>query len=426
LPPVKRLSAIPRFAFCFFFALAARGQDALFSSVALNQTIASQAARTPPPDQPHLGPVQFGVGAYAGTSYNDNINGAEINPEADVISQAGLNLNFSWQATDNSALQFGSSVGYLDYLKYTANSGLEISPNSALTYAVSLDEVVVTMFDQFSFSREVQTEPALANITSLPQYNNNIGLQTEWTPGKWTLMASYSHADNDSTHGNDYLNRSSENLTARAGWRFAESTQAGVEASDALTAYQVQTANNNQNLSVGGYLEWQLRPSIHLTLRGGPVFYEPDSPGASGASSSVGSYYVSVIATHQITDYLSHSLNIERSLQAGANQGSGYVEQLTANYSIDWRLTHHISIGAAVNYTDGQQPLEQFYNYYYIVIPYLLNEDYTQYGEGLHASWQCTDHLSATVNYSHTERTSNLDSRNNTDNTVGLQLNYQF
>lgn len=405
------------------FLLKAHGQDALFSSVSLDESIAARSSL--PPDRPHLGPVQYDLGGYAGVAYDDNINGSQNAPASDVILRTGVNLNLNWSATDHSTLQFATGIGYLDYLKYSGNSGLEVSPNSALIYAISLDEVTLTLFDQFSYSRQVRTEAALANLTILPQLDNNAGVRAEWDPGQLTLLASYGHEIFLSDHANDYLNRSSENFFARVGWRFAEATQAGIEASDALTYYQVAGENNNQNLSVGGYVEWQVRPSLHFTLRGGPAFFEPYSSGATGGSSSFDSYYVSLEATHHLADFLDHSLSIVRNVSPGLNLGSSYIEQLTLNYEISWKLTQRITVTASASYTDGRQPLE-LPDPLFPIFPILVTEHYQQYGGGLKASWRFTDHLSADFSFNHGLRNSNLPDRGYRDNYLSLQLNYAF
>jgi hypothetical protein len=398
---------------------AAEGQDALRSAISLDAVIAAQTSQTVlQPERPHLGPVQLTLGAYAGTSYDDNINGSANNPQSDVLSRAGANLRFDWPATDHSDLQFGTGIGYVNYLRNTRNSGLEISPDSALTYALSLDDVILTLYDQFSYTRQVTTEAALANVATRPQLNNTAGLRVEWNPGQWTLQTGYSHNDNWSDHANDYLNRSSEYFFGRAGWRFAEATQAGVEASGGLTAYQLASQGNSYNVSVGGYVEWQLRPALHFTLRGGPTLYEFSSPGPTGGNSTLNSYYISFEASHQLTDFLSHNLRIERDVQLGANQGSDYVEQLTAGYSLSWALTQRISVGASVTYEDGQQPLGNF--------PFHSIEDYQRYGGGLQATWQFTGHLAGSLSYNHWLRDSNLPDRGYSENSVSFNLNYTF
>ena len=253
---------------------AAHGQDALFNSLSLDQSTADRSTQlvNQSAAQAHWGPVQFSAGASTGFSYDDNLNGSEVDPQSDVVTRAGISLDGFWPATDQSQLQFGTSIGYDEYLRYTGNNGLEISPDSALTYSVSLAEVVVTLFDQLSYTRQVRTEAALANVTTLPQLDNNVGLRAEWDPGHWVWLASYSHDNFWSDAAHEYLNRSSEYLVVRAGWRFAAATQMGLEASDSITDYELDTQNNNQNASLGGYLDWKARPSLTLNLRGGLVF----------------------------------------------------------------------------------------------------------------------------------------------------------
>ena len=163
---------------------AAEGQEALLNAISLDNTIAAQSnvPSAPTPDRPHLGPVQLNLGAYAGLAYNDNINGSQYNAQADEISQTGASLGFDWPATDHSDVQLGTGIGYLHYFKYTSNNGLEINPDSALTYALSLNDVIFTFYDQFSFTRQVTTEAALANESTQPVFNNTAGVRTSGIP----------------------------------------------------------------------------------------------------------------------------------------------------------------------------------------------------------------------------------------------------
>lgn len=413
--------------FFIFMALplcTAEGQEALRNAISLEGSIAAESkTMSLQPDRPHLGPVQLTLGVYAGMIYDDNINESQSDAQSDVISRVGANLGFDWPATEHSELRFGTAIGYLHYFKNTANNGLEVNPNSALTYALSLDDVILTFYDQVSYSRQVTTEGALANVATLPQFDNTIGAKVEWDPGKWTFQTSYGHSIFLSDGGNNYLNHSSEYFFGRAGWRFAEATQAGMEASGSLTAYQLNEQGGNYNYSVGGYVEWQVRPSLHLTLRGGPTFYTFSSQGQSGGNSTLDAYYVSLTATHQLTDFISHSLSINRDVQLGLNQGSDYIEQLAANYTITWALTKRINVGASVSYENGSQPLEHLLFGFF---PVQDTERYHRYGGGLQASWQFTGHLAANLSYNHQLRDSNLSNRNYTENSVSFGLNYAF
>lgn len=406
----------------------AKGQDALFNEIGVQGAINSQQTFVPAPAQPHLGPVLYNLGASAALTYNDNINGAQIGAEADIISQTGINLGLEWQATEHSDLRLNSGIGYLHYFRYAANSGLTVTPGSALDYALSWNNASLTFYDQTSYTREVAAEAAVANVATLPQFGNTAGLLGEWDPEHWTFQTSYSRVINLSDNAHDYLNSTLDEFFGRAGWRFATETQAGVEASGTLTSYQVASQSNNSSYSIGAYLEWLIKPWLEITARGGPTFYDFYSQGQGVANSSLNSYYVSLAINDQITDFLSQNLSVLRSIQLSANPGSQYVEQFTATYALSWAATRRISLDASLNYDDGQQPLVVGYDYLFGIIPVPIEatENYQLYSGSLSASWKFTDHLAASLAYSHTQRDSNLADRSYSSDSVTAQLNYTF
>jgi hypothetical protein len=292
-----------------------------------------------------------------------------------------------------------------------------------LIYAISLDNVKVTLFDQFSYTREVVSEGALANIGTSPQLDNTIGTRVAWNPNQWTFQAGYSHNDYIFGQGGQDLNRSSENFFARGGWLFAEGTEAGLEASDSLTSYEVETQDNSTGISVGAYAKWQLRQSLNLTLRGGPTFYTFNSGGATAGTSDLLSYYVDLEVNQQLTDFLSHQLSIDHSVQPGLNGGSAYIEQLVVTYSAYWALTQRIRLGASFTYENGRQPFP-------VVLPGGIVsqsiEKYELYGVQPQISWQLTGKLSASLVYSYWLRQSNVDGRDYLQNSVSCGFIYTF
>lgn len=405
--------------------LAAQGQDALFSALSLDKSVSMETNSivdlTRP--GPYLGPVQANANVFVGASYNDNINASQTAPQADVILTAGTTLGFIWPVTDQSQVTLGSGISYDNYVRRTENSGFQITPDSALTYSVTIDDWRLTAFNQLSYLREVVTEGALANLSTLPRLENTAGLRAEWDPGKWTFQSGYSHTIYFSEAASaSYLNHSSEDFFFRGGRRFAENTEFGVEASGSLTGYESRLQQDSQSVSFGGYANWQLRPPIQITLRGGPTIYFFDSSGSNSPASTLNSYYVVGQVIHQLTDYISQTLNIERDVQLGLNQGSSFIEELTASYAISWRLTQTVGIGMNVDYEAGNQPLP------FSVGQFILerNENYTRYGGGFQLSWQATDKLSTTLGYSYWDRQSNIAGRSYTDNLVSLGVTYTF
>jgi uncharacterized protein (PEP-CTERM system associated) len=105
------------------------------------------------------------------------------------------------------------------------------------------------------------------------------------------------------------------------------------------------------------------------------------------------------------------------------NAGSAFIEQLTGNYSIDWSLTQHTSLGISLVYENGRQPLPQLL---FGFIQVETVENYWRYGIQPHFSWQVSDKLSASLAYNYWRRHSNLDGRNYEENSVSINLAYAF
>jgi hypothetical protein len=407
--------------------LNAAGQEAVRNAVSVDNILTQN--QNPifelKPDQPHLGPVQFSCGLYAGTEFNDNVFATQSNPQADTLLRGGANLGFYWPATERSVVQFSTGVGYLHYFNHSQIGGVEVTPNSALTWAIDIADCTLSIYDQFSYQQQVLQEASVANTATIPRLDNLVGARADWEPGHWVLLADVSHEDFISTSSqNDYLDRSSENLFGRAGWRFAENTQAGLEASTGLTSYRQPVLNDNTFFSVGGYAEWQARQTLHVTLRGGPTFYHFDSSDSAPAS-DLNTYYIMLNVNHSLTQFISQNLIVSKGVSLGLEAGSSYVDQLTTTYLITLVLTQHISVGANVTYELGNQPL---------LVPtpnaftsaVLETENFSRDGFGANLSWSFTDHLSASIRYNFWQRSSNLPNRGYNQNVASLQLNYNF
>jgi hypothetical protein len=308
------------------------------------------------------------------------------------------------------------------------NDHLEIAPGSALTWSVGYDEATLTLFDQVSYLQSVSTESALTGVAVYPRLENTVGARIDWLPGRWAFALGYSHDDFISTSSQfEYLNRSSEYFFGRAGWRFAERTQLGLEASASFTDYQLPIQPNNKNISFGPYLEWQVTQALDVTLRGGSVIYLFDTPQKSLQGSELDSFYFGLELNQQLTDFLSHRLNVRRDIRQGVNQGSGYIEELTATYAISWALTQRITVGANFIYEHGKQP----YDFPVFIFPFgqvifETVENYDRYGGGPSITWQATDRISASVAYNYWLRQSNLPGLGYSQNSVLFTLKYNF
>ncbi len=185
--------------------------------------------------------------------------------------------------------------------------------------------------------RRWSTEAALSDLATFPHFDNTIGLRASWLPNQWLVEGGYSHNNYFSDSSSlSYLDRSSEYFFGRGAWRFAEVTQAGLEASASLTNYRQSSQNDSWSISLGPYAEWQITQSIYATLRGGPTLYMFESGGSSAQGSDLSSYYLGLQVNQQLTSYLSHHLGIQRDVSLGVNQGGDYIEQFVASYSVSY------------------------------------------------------------------------------------------
>jgi hypothetical protein len=414
-----------------FAGVLARGQDALTSALSLEPifTANQNAPVDLRPDRPHIGPVQLALGFYGRVEANDNINASETNPESDLLLHGGMSLGFLWPATDQSRVNFSGTLGYVHYVRTSENDYVEIRPGSALTWAVGIGDATLTLFDSVSYSQSVATESALSGVVAFPRLENTIGARVDWLPERWAFALSYSHDDFISTSSQfDYVNRASEYFFGRAGWRFAEKTQAGLEASASITEYQLTIQPNNKNISFGPYLEWQVTQALYATLRGGPVIYLFDTPQKSlQGSDKLDSYYFGLEMNQQLTDFLSHRLSVRRDIRQGVNQGSGYIEQLTTDYSISWALTQRISLNGHFAWEHGKQPYDfPIYIFPFGQFIFETVENYDRYGGGPSIAWQATDHISASVSYNYWLRESNLPGLGYAQNSAWFSIQYTF
>ena len=405
-----------------------RSQDALRNALSVDTVLAQPppSTLTPTPDRPHLGPVQVSAGLYAGFEFNDNINGSQLDPKADVLLRGGTSLALAWPATERSELQFDAGLGYLHYWSHPEYGGLEVTPNSALVWEIGLPDGTLSFYDQLSYAEQVSQEATIANVVTLPRLDNVIGARLDWEPGPWVVEGSYGHDTYFSPQSAyQYLNHSSEYFFARGGRKLADVTQFGLEASATLTAYDLSYQSDNRSLSAGAYLEWQVTQNLHASLRAGPTIYQFTSSGAAGPQPDLRSYYLVFNVSDTLTSFLSQQLSLEREVSLGLNLGGGYVEQLTASYALSLALTSHIHLGANVAYEQGNQPLL----FPVTGFPGLLIsevENYNRAGWGATIAWDFTDHFSTSVHYGFWRRESSLPGLGYTQNSIALQVTYTF
>ena len=395
---------------------ASSAQEALRTAVEGDQAYRTRSAPdSRPAGQLKAGPVYYNIGLGYSLEWNDNVNLSSSSPEADFIHRPQLDLRAMWPATKDSVLNFGMGIGYQKYMDHPDLDGMLISPNSELAWDIPVEDFVFTLSDRFLYSQDVASQGGLSGTAEFPRIENTAGVRVRWMPDRYQFELGYAHYNFFSQSPSfDYLGRASEQFLGRAAYRFADATQAGLEASGSLTDYESPMQQDNQSVSVGPFLEWQLRADLRLSLRGGYVIYFQEPGPLFGLSSDVSSYYVGIDANHRLTDYITHGLSAVREVRQSVNQGSELTEQLTVRYFVTWAFLDQATISADCFYEHGKPP------------PLGIEETYDRLGFGVGVNWQLLAHLSVGLAYRYTTRDSNINTRDYNQNLVTLSANYQF
>lgn len=410
-----RLDVIVGGLFCAAGSLVA--QEALRTAV---QGDRSYETRNAPDYQPRdermrIGPVSFDIGVSYGLEWNDNINLTSGNQESDVIHRPGVNLRAVWPATKESTLSFGTGIGYVKYMDNSDLDQFTIAPDSELAWDISVEDFIFTLYDNVQYSQDVVSQGGLSGTAQFPRLENTVGVRMLWHPSRYDVEAGYAHynffADSDTF---DYLTRSSEQFFGRVAYHFGAITRAGIEASGALTDYDSATRDDNQNLSIGPFVDWQLMRDLRITLRGGLVTYFFDDGATTNRTSDLNSYYFGASVKHALTDHITHSLSVDRSVQQGINQGGDVAESLSLSYHVAWAFHRRASLSVSPFYEHATEPQLG------------VEEEYDHYGINLGLSYRFTNRLTSSLGYRYTERETNFIGRDYQQNSVILSASYQF
>jgi hypothetical protein len=421
--------------FCWLWPKpAAQAQQAFTSALSLDAVIQAQNNTNPvvalQPDEPHLGPVQLTVIPYSRVGLDDNINLTATNTESDIIVGAGSTLGAAWQLTGKSVIQLSAQIGYNFYLNHPDHDYLQISPGSALTWGFKLSDWLVTFFDQFNYTRNDIAVASVSNVSGIPIVDNTLGMRAQWEPGNWLVEAGYSYDNYFSTSSQyNYLNNDSDYFFSRAAWLFSEHGQLGIEGSASYTYFSNPPENNNNSYSVGPYVQWQPDSFITVSLHGGPTFYSFAPNASNPTQNNLSSYYASLDVTHQMTEFLSEELTLNRSVSLGIGSGSPYYQQLSVEYLLRWYAKPWLNFFLRLDYQQGQQPYQegfQFVDRPPFIVPFYATEYYNREGVSPGVNYQLTRKISANLSYTHWTRGSNFTQNTYSDDSATLQLQYSF
>src|SRR5436305_10832730 len=263
----------------FLFVMSIVGTGGVFAQDAIRPSLAGQAASEARqqdvsriPYNLLLGPVRFRVGASVSGEYNDNVTYAETNEQDDFIVTPNLSLDMIWPITQLNTLRLDLGVGYsfyLDHSQYDTDTIL-IAPKSQIAFDIFVADFRINIHDRMQLQQDPIQEGALSNVVDYGRFENTGGISLLWDLNKLLLQIGYDHYNFVSTTSAfDYLDRNSEIVQGSAAFIVTPTITIGAEGNAVFTRYDQTGLNNNEDYSVGGFIQAELTNNLKIRAAGG-------------------------------------------------------------------------------------------------------------------------------------------------------------
>lgn len=396
-------------------ALPSSAQQALFDGVTQGLPTPQGGSFTPDQNVIQWGPARVAIGMSYSLRYTDNVN---LTPDRqwDLINTPLLNLGFYVPVADTSSVQFSLGVGYAFYVNESDLNRFILTPGSALTYTIPLDNWTITFYDSMSFTSDPLAEPGLSRTGQYGSFQNSIGTRVTWSPDRWVLTAGASYRTQFSTVSQyDYLNSHGPNFIVQAGYKITGQTQVGLETSVGLDRYDDPLRNDFNSYSMGPYLNWQLLENLNIVARTGYVYYDFARASVGAAGGTFGSYYGNITASQRLTDYISHSLTLSREFSPGISSTSSQLQQTSEiTYSPQWQFTDAGTLSVSGGYQKGNNGTLG------------IGDSYNRWVAGAGVNFLLTSRWRTGLNYQFYSRDSSDPRRSYKVNNITWSVSYSF
>jgi hypothetical protein len=390
-----------------------------------------------------LGPVRFRVGASVGVEYNDNINYAEVNTQDDVIVTPDLTLDAIWPITQLNTLRLDLGIGYSFYLDHSDNNtdAILIAPKSQLAFDIFVGDFRIDIHDKFQLEQDPIEEGALSNVTNYGRFENTAGVSVLWDLNKLLLQVGYDHYNFIATNSDfNYLNRSSEIVGGSAAFIVNPTITVGVEGNAIWTRYTddntgVGIMNDNEDYSVGGFIEASLTNNLKVRAAGGYQWINFDQNfvtfffGPFGFNfpdhKDLEDYYVNGLITHRINAQLSQTLSAGHENQLGVN--SNYITLNYVRHTLSWNLIRNVLISTEFFFEDAEESGGVVGATPFTVLAgQQAGESFQRIGGAITLGYQLTPHVTLGVRYQGTSKDSDVFLRDYNQNRVSVDGTYSF
>jgi hypothetical protein len=391
----------------------ATSQDALRSSLA-GQEMAEIRKRELENERFNvkLGPVSLRLSAHADIEATDNVRASENNTQADVVFRPQMNIFSVWRVTEKNSLTLGLGVGYAKYLNAREYDNLYLSPDTAFSFDIYVEDVVINLHDRFQYTQDVTVDPTISGIGSLSRFENTAGVQATWDLNKAFVSVGYDHRNFISAERKfDHLTHIAELFTSAIGFQLQPTTQLGLEIGGGLIDYQKNILQDNQHVAIGPFLRSQLSEYSTVRIGVGYVAYFLDALTPTNAPDTKTAFYIEASLQQRLGSLVTHTFAVSRTVQSGI--ASELLDLWRIQDSASWNILRNFGVSTAVSYEHGVQEG-------------IGGETLDRYGASVSLSHVLTDHATAGLGYQFYFKNSDVAGRGYLQNRLVLNVAYTF
>jgi hypothetical protein len=270
--------------------------------------------------------------------------------------------------------------------------------------------------DRFSIMQNPVDEPLLSNVARFDRFENSAGVTALFDFNDLKFVVGYDHFTYR-TFGNefDFLDRSEEQFFASAGLRISDALTAGLDGSFGLINYRYNINNNGTTWTAGPFIEATLSSYTTLRIAGGWQQMNFSQTGTTGDTSNYSGWFGNIPISQRLNQYWTHSLSAGHKARLGLEVN--FSEYDYVRYLSQWQINPRLSAGfEAILEEDNESGTIQAQD----------AELARRWGAGVTLSWRLGPKLTAGLQYHYWNKNSDLALRSYYQNSVSVDLNYQF
>lgn len=357
------------------------------------------------------GPVDLRFQSGLGIGASDNVNYTDTNRVSDLFFNPELKMRAFWPVTVDNSLFFNTGLSYMAYVKNSNLDHLSVNPDSNLAFQMYVSDVSINFHDRLSVSDDLSQAPTVSGTGTYLQLENISGIDAVCPLEDVILTVGYDHdwvnypgAQFDaSAHNADFLYGQAAITNSFITY--------GAEVGTGLTYYDQHVLSDNVQASGGGFVQSQITEHFSVRASAGLASYFFSSGGAGTNISDVIGYYADLSLSHQINQWLSHSLTGGKRYEETAEVD--LLEMYYVYYDVGFNAVHNLPITVRLIYEHGKEfggPAENF----------------DHYGAALKMKYEFNQRLTGVAEYDFTDRNSSISANSYYQNQVTLELVYNF